>query len=317
MVAARPDSDSPYESAPVLVTGASGFIGTHLCRHLNKLGANVTGVYFSNEPLGDDAEWIRLDLTDLDRVRNTIREIRPDYIFHLAGSVQGRRELDAVLPTLENNLIGTAHVMLAAQELGCCKRLVITNSQEEPGRADPQPVPASPYAASKFAASAYARMFNALYGLPVVIARVFMVYGPEQKDHNKLVPYTILRALDGKAPELSSGVRKIDWVYVSDVVEGLSRLGNVSGVEGQTIDLGTGHTYTIKAIVEKILTQIDPALEGNFGAIADRAMEQEPVANAEETRNRVGWQAKVALEEGLARTIAWYREHRLVNTLSD
>ena len=310
------NSDSPYKATSVLVTGASGFIGSHLCRHLSKLGAQVTGAYLSNIPNGDDAEWLRLDLTDLDAVRKAIHEIRPDFIFHLAGSAQGCRELDAVVPTFENNLTSTIHILVAAQEAGCCKRLVITNSQEEPERGDPKAVPASPYAASKFASSAYARMFNALYGFPVVIARVFMVYGPEQKDHNKLVPYTILQALDGKAPELSSGGRRLDWVYVSDVVEGLLRLGSKSGIEGQTIDLGTGQTHTIKATVEEILNQIDPTLEGNFGAVPDRIMEQEPIADIEETMARVGWRAQVSLKEGLARTIAWYREYRAGNLLT-
>lgn len=232
------------------------------------------------------------------------------FIFHLASCVAGRREFDAVLPTFENNLTSSIYVMIAAQETGCCKRLVITNSMEEPERSDPNAVPSSPYAASKFAASAYARMFHALYGLPAVMARVFMVYGPEQKDRGKLVPYTILKALDGKAPELSSGLRKIDWIYVSDVVDGLLQLGCRPGLEGETIDLGSGQPHTIKDVVEEILRQIDPAIKGRFGVVADRAMEQERIASVTETRTKVSWQARVELEEGLARTIAWYREHR-------
>jgi len=206
--------------------------------------------------------------------------------------------------------MGTIHLLDACQEVGCCKRLVITNSQEEPDYGASNAVPASPYAASKFASSAYARMFNSVYGLPVVIARVFMVYGPEQKDHNKLVPYTILQALAGNAPQLSSGVRKIDWVYVSDVVEGLLLLGSKSGIEGQTIDLGTGQIHMINEMVKEILNQIDPSLEGDFGAIPNRIMEQEPVAKAEETMAKIGWRAQVSLKEGLARTIDWYRVKR-------
>ena len=123
---------------------------------------------------------------------------------------------------------------------------------EEPERGDPNPVPSSPYAASKFASSAYARMFHALYGLPIVIARVFMVYGPGQKDHRKLVPYTILQALDGNTPELSSGVRMIDWIHVNDVVDGFAADGlQKPDLKGETVDLGSGHPHSIKEIVEK------------------------------------------------------------------
>ena len=304
------DPNSTFREARVLVTGASGFIGTHLCRSLSRQGARVTGVYLDNPPSGDHAGWIRLDLTDLDAVRAAFHSIRPAFIFHLAGSVTGRRELDTVLPTLENNLTSAIHVMIAAQETGCCERLVFTNSMEEPERNDPNAVLSSPYAASKFAASAYARMFHALYGLPTVIARVFMVYGPEQKDNEKLVPYTILRALDGKAPELSSGLRQIDWIYVSDVVDGLLQLGCKPGLDGGTIDLGSGHLHSIKEVVEEILRQINPSIKGHFGAVSDRAMEQERIANVSETRITVSWQARTVLEEGLAQTIAWYREQR-------
>jgi len=188
--------------------------------------------------------------------------------------------------------------------------MVLTNSVEEPDRGDPEAVPSSPYAASKFAASAYARMFHALYGLPTVVARVFMVYGPDQKDRRKLVPYTILKALDGEAPELSSGVRKVDWIYVDDVVDGLLQLGVKPGLEGETIELGSGRAHTVREVVEEVLRQIDPTIEGRFGALAERAMEQERLANVDEARAKADWQTKVALEDGLARTIAWYRTHR-------
>jgi nucleoside-diphosphate-sugar epimerase len=311
------ESDLSYNTALVLVTGASGFIGTHLCRHLNSVGARVIGSYCSNKPNGGDAEWIQLDLTNLDAVRQTINRNRPDFIFHLAGTVQGKRELDAVIPTFENNLTSTVNILVAAQEAGCCRRLIISNSQEEPDSGDMEAAPVSPYAASKLAASTYARMFCALYGLPVVIARLFMVYGPEQRDRSKLIPYTILQALRGQPPGLSSGTRMIDWIYVKDAVEGLMRLGTKNGIEGQTIDLGSGRGHSIKQTVEEILLQIDPALRGNFGAVADRLLEREPIANAEETLATTGWQTQVSLQEGLAMTIAWYREHQAANKRRD
>jgi nucleoside-diphosphate-sugar epimerase len=307
---------STYKGASVLVTGAGGFIGGHLCRHLNSLGARVTGTYLNNAPTTDDAEWIRLDLTDLDAVQQAIHRVRPEFIFHLAATVQGGREPEFVLPTFENNLAATVHLLSAAQEAGCCKRLVLSNSQEEPEPGSSEPIPVSPYAASKFAASTYARMFQALYEFPVVIARLFMVYGPGQKDHSKLIPYTILRALRGQTPELSSGTRAIDWIYVSDAVEGLLQLGVKSGIEGRTIDLGSGRTHTIRATVEEVLRQIDPSLQGAFGALPDRMLEQEPVADTEETDALLGWRTQVALAEGLAQTIAWYREHRATDPLS-
>ena len=302
--------NSTYKETSVLVTGASGFIGTHLCRHLSQQGAKVTGTYLNHKPKGEHGEWARLDLTDQEAVSNLIHHLQPDFIFHLAGHVQGRREIDSIFPTLENNLISTINLLIAAQQAGCCKRLVISNSQEEPDQSNAKAIPSSPYAASKFAASAYARMFHSLYSFPVVIARVYMVYGPEQRDQNKLIPYTILKALNGQAPELSSGQRNIDWIYVSDVVNGLLQMGCNAGLEGETIDLGSGQFHTVKEVIEKTLQQIDPAIKGHFGAIPDRAMEQERLADIEETNRKLNWQAQVTLEEGLAKTIAWYRTNQ-------
>jgi nucleoside-diphosphate-sugar epimerase len=304
------DREHEFDGTTVLVTGASGFIGEHLCGRLKERGARVTGLYRRNLPSSDAADWLRIDLNDFDAVQKVIHRVRPDVIYHLASHVTGSRELDSVIPTFENNLSTTVHLLTAAAKAQCCKRIVLTNSVEEPERGNPDAVPASPYAASKFAASAYARMFDALYALPVVIARVFMVYGPAQKNRRKLVPYTILKALEGHAPELSSGLRKVDWIYVDDVVAGLLRLGTKKGLEGETIELGSGVFHTVGEVVEEILQQVDPELEGRFGARPDRPMERERLANVEETQRRTDWRATVTLEEGIARTIAWYRRHR-------
>ncbi|KXI28313.1 NAD-dependent epimerase/dehydratase family protein [Paraglaciecola hydrolytica] len=301
------DSHSPYKSACVLVTGASGFIGLHLCQRLLKLGARVVGIYLSQKPLVIGIEWIQLDVTELGAVKALIDNLQPTYIFHLASTVDGRRELKAVQATFENNLLSTINVLSATQQLGSCKKLVLTHSQEEPERGDSNGVPCSPYAAAKYAASAYARMFHALYNLPVVIARIFMVYGPGQRDLNKLVPYTILQALNQRSPQISSGQRKIDWIYVSDVVEGLLRLGCSTELDGQTIDLGSGQFYTVADVVTKILKQIAPDLKPSIGALPERKLEQQRLAKVSETAQKLNWQSQVSLDEGLNQTIAWYQ----------
>jgi nucleoside-diphosphate-sugar epimerase len=97
---------------------------------------------------------------------------------------------------------------------------------------------------------------------------------------------------------------------VDDVVDGLLQLGSKPGLEGETIELGSGVSHTVREVVEEILRQINPALQGRFGAVADRAMEQERVAKVDEARTKADWQTEIELEEGLVRTIAWYREHQ-------
>ena len=304
-----------YQSNCVLVTGASGFIGQHLCQKLLELEARVVGIYLNHAPATEGIEWLKLDLTEPLAVQQLVHNLQPDYIFHLASAVDGRRELEVLQKTIENNFLTTINILSAAQQLGTCKKIVLTNSQEEPERGDPNAIPCSPYAAAKHAASAYARMFHALYNLPVVIARVFMVYGPGQRDLNKLVPYTILQALRQQSPQISSGQRKVDWIYVGDVVEGLLHLGCANNLDGETIDLGSGQFHTVAEVATKILMQIAPGLEPSIGALPERKLEQQRLAKVSDTANKLNWQTQVSLEQGLSETIAWYRLQQQSNQI--
>jgi len=169
-------------------------------------------------------------------------------------------------------------------------------------------VPSSPYAAAKFAASAYGRMFHALYKTPVAILRLFMVYGPGQQDLRKLVPYVTLSLLKGQTPELSSGARKVDWIYVDDVVAGYLAAATAKGVEGSTIDLGSGRLDTVRTVVEELVGLINPHVQPLFGSIPERVLEQTRTADVERSSRLLGWRTQVSLHDGLERTAEWYRE---------
>ncbi len=189
-----------------------------------------------------------------------------------------------------------------------CRRIIIAGSQEEPDAGDTHAVPCSPYAAAKWAASAYARMFHALYGLPVVLLRIFMVYGPGPESLRKLTPHTILSLLKGEAPRLSSGGHEIDWVYVDDVVEAFLAAASKPAIEGQTFDIGSGKTRSIRSLVEYLVSMINPALEPRYGEIHDRALERTRIASLAPAEELLGWRPATSLESGLQQTVAWYRE---------
>lgn len=294
----------------VLVTGAGGFIGNHLCRQLIIGGAKIHGVSRKRRnSQASDIKWWCGDLADLSFTRELIDTVKPQVIFHLASHVVGHRELQAVQPTFHANLHGAVNLLTVASEIGC-ERIILAGSQEEPDLdQSSQAVPASPYAAAKWAASAYARMCHALYQTPVTIARVFMVYGPGQKDTKKLIPYTILSILDGTAPSLTSGERPVDWIYVQDVVEGLLAMAKSEGLDGRTVDLGSGSLVTVRSIVETLAEMIDNDVQPKFGTVAERPMEQVRKANHQETYDLIGWRSRFSLEKGLTETIQWYHEH--------
>jgi len=287
-----------------LVTGASGFIGGRLCQRLLTDGVEVHAI--SRRPQEDGAlHWWQRDLSDAAEVERILGRIRPDVVYHLAGYVSGSREIEAVLPSLRDNLVSAVNILVAATGVGCS--VVLAGSQEEPEPTAEVPVPASPYAAAKLGVSSFARMLHALHGLRVVNLRIFMVYGPGQHDRTKLVPYVITSLLRAERPRLSSGTRPVDWVYVDDVVEAFIAASCRDDLGGESLDIGTGELVTIRAIVERIVEIVGTEVEPDFGALPERPLEIVRAADVERTKDLLGWQPRTTLTEGLRSTVDWYR----------
>jgi UDP-glucose 4-epimerase len=287
-----------------LVTGATGYLGPALCRHLAGRGALVHAVSRGADP-GDreGVRWWRADLAEIADARELLSGIEPEGIFHLAGLGKGGPALELVLPTFRANVVTTVNVLTAAAE-GGRPRVILAGSMEEP--VEPQEVPFSPYAAGKWAGSIYGRMFHRLFQLPVVVARIFMTYGPGHQPEGKLFPYVIRSILRGRPPELSSGERLVDWIYIDDLVEGLAHLAETEGLEGRTLDLGSGELVSVRRIVEEILEITGSRLDPRFGEAEERPTQEPRAANTTETLRLTGWQPATARREGLRRTIAWH-----------
>jgi len=292
-----------------MVTGAAGFIGSALCRRLAHLGVEVHGISRTARPAEDHiARWWQCNLEDFEAVCGLVNEAKPDLIFHLASNSAGSRALELVVPMFHSNLQTTVNLLAAATEIGC-NRILLAGSMEEPDTNQHWPIPSSPYAAAKFASGTYGRMFHALYNIPVVNLRVFMVYGPGQRETYKLIPYVTLSLLKGEVPELSSGERAVDWIYVDDVVDGFIAAAVARNIEGTTLDLGSGKQVIVHHVVEMLVDIINPAIQPAFGVVPERAMEQTRIAKVEDSHQRLGWRAQTSLREGLIRTTAWYRDH--------
>jgi len=300
----------------VLVTGGSGFIGAHLCERLMVCNAEVHVV--SREPRSPKdgyLRWWHADLKDISAVREVVQNVRPQIIFHLASHVSGARELNLVVPTFYQNLASTVHLLTVATEVGC-ERIVLACSSEEPQKWDDSTSPCSPYAAAKWASSTYGRMFSQLYQTPVVMPRIFMTYGPNQKDLQKLVPFVLCKLLRGEAPRLSSGRRRADWIYIDDVVEGLLRAAVVPGLEGAAFDLGSGSLTSVREIVEQIVGIVGGPVEPVFNALPDRPFEQERAADTRFLQNKLGYKPLTSVKQGLKETVAWYRRQQSVTSLT-
>ena len=289
----------------VLVTGASGFIGEHLCARLHSTGAEVHGISRSEQPDSNILRWWQGDGANLADMQRILTAVKPDVIFHLASYASGDRSLEAVMPTLHGTLISTVNLLTLVAQMGC-RRLVLIGSLEEPELGNP--IASSPYAAAKWSSSVYAQMFHRLYQVPVVVTRPFMVYGPAQ-NVSKLIPYVIRSLLQGEAPKLSSGQRQVDWIYVSDLIDGLIAVTQTVGIEGETFEFGSSTLTPISTTVHYLNQLIDPSIKPLFGALSDRPMEQVRIADITSASVRLGWHPQTSLEDGLAQTVAWYAAH--------
>lgn len=291
----------------ILVTGGSGFLGSHLCCALCRCHAEVHAVSRRPQPANNLIRWWEDDLSDIHHARQIIKAVQPNVIFHLTTYGVGAPNLENVIPTLQNDLVATVNMLTLTAESNV-ERLLLAASLEEPQPGSVQAIPSSPYAAAKWAASAYAQMFHLLYQTPVVMVRPYMTYGPGQPSH-KLIPQVILSLLKGEAPKLSSGKRPVDWVYVDDVIEGFLAAAHAPGIFGQTIDLGSGDLITIREVVEMIVRLSGVTVQPHFGALPDRPQEKIRVADTVAALEKLDWHTKTSLQSGLKQTIEWYQEH--------
>lgn len=298
----------------VFITGASGFLGSHLCDRLSKNGVEVHAV--SRAERTDErgsVQWWRGNMEDLEVVQHLFDTIKPDIVFHLSGHVTGAAGLELVLPTFHSLLVSTVNILTVAASRGC-DRLIAIASLEEPEPGQNEVTPISPYAAAKWAGGAYGRMFHQLYQTPVVQVRPFMTYGPKQNEH-KIIPSVTLSLLQGKAPKLGSGQREVDWIYIDDVIDGMLAAAQVPNVEGFTFDLGSGNLVSIRSVVQQLTYLVNPQIQPLFGALPDRPVEKVRVANTTFTFEKLGWKPAISLESGLENTVNWYKEQLAVSTV--
>jgi UDP-glucose 4-epimerase len=306
-VETSPDAFAPerLRSRRVLVTGARGFIGRHLARRLVGGGVEVHATTRAAPPRQAGVRWWNVDLSDPARTGDVVGHVQPDVIVHLAGRAEGTRNLEVVVPMLNDNVLSAINVMTAGAAIPDC-RVVLAGSVEEHCDLEPGQGARSPYAASKVAATTFATLFRDVSDLPVVVLRLAMVYGPDEPNRQRLVPYVVDSLLDGVAPRLSSGMRRIDWVYVDDVVDALLAGAIEPAALGRVLDIGSGTLASIRDVALTIADVIGSGLLPAFGAIPDRRGDRDLLADPNPARRYLGWTARTDLRTGIERTVAWH-----------
>ena len=309
----------------VLVTGAGGFIGSHLVERLVELGATTRALvhYRSNGSWGwldhsavkDDVEVVAGDVGDRDGMAQALQNV--EIVFHLAAFIAIPYSYQVPESFIRANVLGTLTVLQAARAQGV-ERFVHTSTSEVYGTARAVPIDErhplqaqSPYAASKIAADKLVESFGLSFGLPVVTVRPFNTFGPRQSAR-AIVPTIITQCLTDTTVRLGHLTPTRDLNYVSDTVEGLVRAATSARVVGCTINLGSGREIAMGELAKLIaeLSERPAQIEQDVRRLRPQESEVERLAADNRlAKELLGWQPAVSLEEGLRLTIAWMREH--------
>jgi nucleoside-diphosphate-sugar epimerase len=236
-------------------------------------------------------------------VKELIREVRPQIIFHMSSLATGARGMDFVAPIFEAEVVAALNVVMATANRPI-ERLIMCGSMEEPKLGTP---PNSPYAAAKAASRLYADLFHVLYDTPIVNTRIFMAYGPGQAPA-KFIPQAIDALARNEPLRVVSADRMIDWIYAADVAEGLLAPAVAPGLEGRSVDIGSGRLVAVRDILKHLHLIVAPKASRKVDFVAPRLVEEISMSDTAETKRLTGWEVRTSLEEGLRRTYAAWLE---------
>jgi CDP-glucose 4,6-dehydratase len=316
-----------------LVSGAHGFVGSHLARALLGRGeavrvldrpaprlADVGGERRSGlDLLGirDQVELLEADLRDAEAVATAVEG--SDSVFHLAAQTIVGVARSSPLETFEVNVRGAWNVFEACRTHGV-GRVVFASSDKAYGSSPELPYredfplrAAYPYDASKAAADTIARSFATAYGVPLAVTRFANVYGGGDLNFSRLIPETVVALLEGRAPVIrSDGSPERDFLHVDDAVSAYMAIAGAleNGAAGEAFNAGGERPHSVREVVELIAAVAASGIEPNFQGVGNPDGEiDRQFVDSTKLRDLTGWRPEVGLENGLRRTLAWYREH--------
>ena len=305
-----------------LVTGGAGFIGSHIVERLAREGHRVrvldnlfSGKEANIQSIGGDVELIRADIRDARSVAAATEGV--DVVFHEAALGSVPRSVADPMTTHEVNLTGSLNVLLAARDAKV-RRVVYASSSSVygetavlPKHEELPPQPLSPYALSKLAVEHYVRVFHRVYGLEAVSLRYFNIFGPRQdpgSEYAAVVPRFVTALLEGKQPVIyGDGLQSRDFTYVENVVNANLLAAETQDVAGQAFNVACGGRYSLLDLLGRLKKTIGSNIEPVHEA-ARAGDVRDSQASIEKASQELGYRVSVDFEEGLRKTVEWYRE---------
>lgn len=316
---------SAWAGRRVLVTGAGGFIGSHLCERLVELGADVRALveynslgswgWLDDSPARGAVEVVLGDIRDRDAT--VAAAAGSSIIFHLAALIAIPWSYEAPAAYVETNIVGTLNVLRAAQAAGV-ELFVHTSTSEVYGTAQYVPIDEghplqgqSPYAASKIGADKLAESFHLSFGMPVATLRPFNAYGPRQSAR-AVIPTIVTQLLAGGAVSLGNREPTRDFTYVADTVEAFVLVAEAPDAIGRVLNVGSGKEIAIGVLAERIEAIVGKRAQFAVDPVRIRPQASEVerlCASADEARRLLGWEPKTPLDDGLAMTAEWIAQN--------
>jgi nucleoside-diphosphate-sugar epimerase len=309
-----------WTDTPVVVTGATGFIGANLTRRLISLGAHVHGVVrptsdmWRLQEVASELELHRVDMSDRGGLSAAIRRAAPEIVFHLAADGAARHDADAA-QLFATNVLGTLNLLAAVEPLAY-RRFVHIGGSSEYGprqtalRESDRLEPVTAYGASKAAATLAAQQHARAQGRPIVILRPFSVYGPWESP-SRLIPTATLAALQGRDLPLTAPGYRRDLVHVDDVVDACVVAATRDLAPGELVNVGTGRQTSNEEVVGIIERVCGQPIQTRAGDYRPRLSDTTHwVADTSKAQAVLGWKASRSLEDGLRDSVAWWTARR-------
>jgi nucleoside-diphosphate-sugar epimerase len=301
----------------LLITGATGFVGAKTLELALAAGHEVAATVRPQSPARRLAPFegryhqLSVELSDGHALTKEVAAFRPESIIHLAwAGVANAARFDH---TQISENIGAACALVEAGAAAGCSAFIGTGSQGEYGAGsamleDTLPSPSTLYGAAKVSTLYLTRQLAAQSGMRHAWLRLFSTYGPDDNE-GWLIPTLITKMLRGERPQTTLGTQEWDWLHVDDVARGLLAAATAAAAQG-VFNLGSGEAIPVRKAIETIRDLAAPGMELVFGEIPfrpDQVMHMQ--ANIERLKRATSWAPQVAFAEGIARTVAWYREH--------
>ncbi|MED0684896.1 GDP-mannose 4,6-dehydratase [Bacillus altitudinis] len=310
----------------VFVTGCTGLLGSYLVKELIDQGANVTGLVRDQVPrsnLYQGSQFVKMNvvqgaLEDMQTIERALGEYEIDTVFHLAAqAIVGVANRHPV-STFEANILGTWNVLEACRRQPLIKRVIVASSDKAYGDQEQLPydedMPLNgkhPYDVSKSCADLISHTYYNTYGLPVCITRCGNLYGGGDLNFNRIIPQTIQLVLEGKAPEIrSDGTFIRDYFYIEDAVKAyllLAEKMEEKGLAGEAFNFSNEIQLTVLELVDKILKAMGSELKPRILNQGTHEIKHQYLS-AEKARKLLDWKPDYSIDEGLEKTIEWYRE---------